>query len=322
MEGDPLRYARLLVTIVAGCALVTATACDGDTPESANAPTTAASSTAVVQADFPLTIDESDGEKLTLSAVPQRIVSLSAHATDIMCAIGAGSQLVAVEKYANCEDGGGAKPELDSFEPNVEAIVAFRPDLVYVSADTSSVVEALRSAGMPVMYVTLPVSLEQVIEQIDLFGRVTGNPDKAKSVADSLQKRIDDVESALADTTAGPRVYHELDTTFFSAGPASFVGDFYKVLKAQNIAAGATDEYPQLSSEAIVQSDPEVMVLADEEAGVTADSVSARPGWGAISAVKNHRICTIDASLVSQPGTKIADALETLAKCLYPDRFP
>lgn len=312
-----MRIGRLYwITMMLAAALaVAAGACGGG---SKAAPSTA---TAAPQSAFPLTIDESDGQRLTLSQAPRRIVSLSAHATDIMCAIGAGDQLVAVEKYANCPAGGQGKPELDAFEPNLEAIASYQPDLVYVSSDTGSVVEALRRTGTNVLYLKLPSSVAEVMSQIELFGRATGHAGEAASVERGLQDRIDAVKGKLADVTAGPRVFHEVDSTYYTASPSSFIGDFYTILKADNIAAGAADEYPQLSAEVIVQRNPDVIVLADEAAGVTAESVAARPGWEAISAVKSHRICTIDASLISQPGTKIADALEALAKCLYPDRF-
>jgi iron complex transport system substrate-binding protein len=301
--------------ILAAAIVVAASACGGGSK--AASPT----ATSAPESAFPLTIDGSDGQKLTLTQAPRRIVSLSAHATDILCAIGAGDQLLAVEKYANCPSNGQPKPELDSFEPNLEAIASYQPDLVYVSSDTGNVVEALRRTGTSVLYLTLPSSVADVMAQIELFGQATGHASEAASVEHGLQQRIDAVKQELADVTAGPRVFHEVDSTYYTASPNSFIGDFYKILKADNIAAGATDEYPQLSAEVIVQRNPDVIVLADEAAGVTADSVAARPGWDAISAVKSRRICAIDASLISQPGTKIADAVEALAKCLYPDRF-
>jgi iron complex transport system substrate-binding protein len=133
---------------------------------------------------------------------------------------------------------------------------------------------------------------------------------------------MDEVEEAVAGIELGPRVFHELDTMYFTVSPDSFIGDFYNVLKAENIAADATDAYPQLSAEVIIERDPEVIVLADEAAGVTSDAVKERPGWDQISAVKDDRICAIDPDLVSQPGSRIADALEALASCLYPDEFP
>jgi iron complex transport system substrate-binding protein len=317
-----LGIGRLQAIIILLCvAPVWAVGCGGAAGGATTATRPAAAVTDAPQSSFPMTLDESDGQKLTLTQAPQRIVSLSANATDIICAIGGADQLVAVEHYANCPANSQAKPELDAFQPSLEAIVAYQPDLVYVSTDTGSIVEALRGANVPVLYVALPTTLGGTLDQIQLFGQATGHAPEAASVAHGLQERIDGVKRAIDDVTAGPKIYHELDNTYFSAAPSSFVGDFYNILKAQNIAAGATEDYPQLSAEVIVQRNPDVIVLADEDAGESAATVAARPGWAAINAVKNGRVCTIDPNIVSQPSTKIADGLETLAKCLYPDRF-
>ncbi|HXF52258.1 MAG TPA: ABC transporter substrate-binding protein [Dehalococcoidia bacterium] len=294
----------------------------GNGEEAAPQPQTTPTATVAAEAAFPLTVTQSDGETLTIQAPPQRIVSLSAHATDILCAIGAGDQLVAVEQYANCPEGSDAKPALDAYQPSVEAIAGYDPDLVYIFSDINGVVGALRGLGVPVLYLELPESVEGVLEQISLFGRITGHTQEAEALVAEMRRRLDAIEEKLADVDQGPRIFHELDPTYFTAAPQSFIGDMYRILKAQNIAEGATESYPQLSAEVIVERDPEVIVLADEPAGVTAEAVKGRPGWSEISAVKNGRICVVDPSLVSQPGPDVVDAIETLATCLYPDRFP
>lgn len=283
----------------------------------------AATPTPTPAAAFPLTIEQSDGVELRLEAAPQRIVSLSPHATEILCAIGAGDQLVAVDLFANCPLGSQEKPQLDSFQPNLEAIAGYQPDLVYVFSNQDNIVQALREIGIPVLYLELPDSLEGVLEQILLFGRLSGHEGEAQELVQSLRQRIEAVRQKVADVERGPRIFHELDPQgYYTVSPDTFVGRLYALLKAENIAAGAAEPYPQLSAEVIIQRDPQVIILADEPAGVTAESVSQRPGWDQISAVRNGRICSVDADIVSRPGPRIAEALETLARCLYPDRFP
>lgn len=288
-------------------------ACDGDGGKGTDTP---------VAGGYDFTLRQSDGVTLALEQPPQRIVSLSAHFTEILCTIGAGEQLVAVDPYANCPAGGEEKPVLDSFQPNLEAIAGYQPDLVYVFSNMDNIVEALREIDIPVLYLELPSSVEGVLDQILLFGRLTGHEAEAQDLIRSMRERMDALRERLADVEEGPRVFHEVDSTYFTVSPDSFVGDLYEFLKAQNIAAGADTPYPQLSAETIIQRDPEVIVLADEAAGVTPESVRERPGWGQISAVRNDRICVIDPALASQPGPRIVDALEELAQCLYPDRFP
>ena len=269
---------------------------------------------------YPLTIEQSDGVDLVLDEAPQRIVSLSPYATEILCVIGAGDQLVAVDLYANCPADGGEKPELDSFEPNLEAIVGFAPDLVYV--DGAAVLESLRELDIPVLYLTLPGSLDEVLERIGEFGSIVDREAGADALVDSLTARIDAVEEAVAGIEDGPRIFHELDTTYFTVSPDSFIGDFYNILNAQNIAAGGDGEYLQLSAEVIIERDPEVIILADEAAGVTVESLNDRPGWDTLTAIQEGRVCLVDPDIVSRPGPTIADGLEVLAQCIYPDLFP
>lgn len=305
----------------AGSATTTPTAVGSAVPiDTPTSPVPFATGT-VTPAGFPLTVEGTDGQSVTFDSPPQRIVSLSAHATDILCAVGAGPQIVAVDKYANCPAGSSAKPELDAFSPNTEAIAGYQPDFVYISTDTGNLAATLRGLGLRVLYLDIPTSLQGVFDQVDLFGRISGHQDAAAALVAGMQTRLEAVEAKVAGVTRGPRVFHELDTTLFTVAPGTYIGDLYRVLKAQNIAADAKDSYPQLTAEIVVQRDPEVIVLADEVAGVTPESVAARPGWSGITAVKTGRICGVDPSLVSQPGTHVLDALETLARCLYPDRF-
>jgi len=306
---------HLVIAALLMAAAVVLIACGGNSKE-AQAPTPTPRSA------FPLTIEQSDGQQLTLEQAPEHIVSLSTHATEILCAIGAGDQLAAVERYANCPLGSKEKPELDAYQPNLEAIAGYRPDLVYIFSDTDGIVEALRRVGTPVLYLELPSSLEGVLGQIELFGHLSGHENEAQELVQSMRERMDAVKEKVADIEEGPRIFHELDPTYYTAAPNSFVGDFYNLLKAKNIAEGATDEYPQLSAEVIIQRDPEVIILADEAGGVTADSVKQRPGWDQITAVKINRICVIVPELVSVPGPRVVEGLEALANCLYPELFP
>jgi iron complex transport system substrate-binding protein len=115
-----------------------------------------------------------------------------------------------------------------------------------------------------------------------------------------------------------PTVYHEVDNTYYSAGPGSFIDDLYKTLGARNIADSTGEAYPQLSAEAIIAANPDVIVLADEGAGESATTVAARPGWSVIKAVQGHHVYAVNADIVSRPGPRIVDALRALEADLYP----
>jgi iron complex transport system substrate-binding protein len=270
---------------------------------------------------LPVTVERSDGREITIEEAPQRIVSLSPGATEILFAIGAGDSVAASDDFSDYPPEAQETPKLDAFEPNLEAIVGVEGDLIIVAHNQDNVVEALDDLGEPVLYLVVPEDVAGVLEQIRLFGRITDHQDEAEELAHSLEDRIDAIETKLADVDQGPRVFHELDNTLYTAAPDSFIGDLYRLLKADNIAAGSDNPYPQLTQEVVIDRDPEVIILADADFGESPETVRARAGWDVISAVKNDRIHPVDPDIVSRPGPRVVDALEELARLLYPDRF-
>jgi iron complex transport system substrate-binding protein len=239
-----------------------------------------------------------------------------------MCSFGLRAQLVAVDRYANCPAGSKEKPDLDGFKPNLEAIVGYRPDLVFVNDNRDGIVDALRRANIDVVYLKIPTTLNGVLDQLVVLGRLTGKDKEAQTLTATLREKIDTVRAKASAAPSQPRVYVEIDPKFFSASPRSFIGDFLNVVRSQNIAAGSPQEYPQLTAEVIVQRDPEVIILAETTSQVTPETAKARSGWSQISAVRNNRICQLDPDVVSRPGARLGEALDLVAKCVHPDLFP
>ncbi len=320
------RHVRFAFALAVAVLALLAAACGSSS--SSSTPTAAkAAASPTPAAAFPISVQRSDGKTLTLSAAPKRVVSLSPGATEIIYAIGADGELAAVDKDANYPDTANAFPtKVDAYQPNIESIRALNPDLVIVASDSNGLVAKLDQLNVPVLYVDIDTSIktvDDVLTQIGVIGKVTGMSDKADALVASLRARIDKVTSALQSLPAGSplSVYHELDSTFYSASEGTFIGDVYRLLKMKNIAGSGTTAYPQLTQEAIIAANPQVIVLADEAYGTSIDSVKARPGWSAIDAVKNNKIFSINPDIVSRPSPRIVDALEQLAKDVYPDRF-
>jgi iron complex transport system substrate-binding protein len=271
------------------------------------------------EASGPVTVTDSDGNQITFQAPPERIVALVPSFVEILYALDAGDAVAAVDENTNYPPEAAEKLQLSGFTPNLEAIAAMGPDLVLIFYDPGDLQASLERLSISVLLLASPDSVAGVLEQIRLLGQVTGRSDQAEELVADMQERIDAVTAELAKIQQGPRVFHEISPDLYSAGPDSFVGDLYQILKAQNIATGF---FPQLSQEAIIDADPEVIVLADEGAGESLETVKARPGWGNISAVKNDRVHLVDPDVVSRPGPRLVDALEALAKLLYPELFP
>ncbi|MGB2695295.1 MAG: ABC transporter substrate-binding protein [Dehalococcoidia bacterium] len=322
-----MRQVLMVGTIVLAVGF-SAAACGDDNGAGGATPgvTPPANNTPAASAGFPVTVERSDGQALTLESAPQRMVVLSPGHVESLFAIGASDQIIAVDENANYPPEAAAlQTKLNGFEPSVEAIAAEDPDLVILSYDADGIVGALDDLNIPVFYDDINTeitTIDGVFDSVLELGRITGHNDEARSLVGTLQARVEEVSVAVAAIDEGPRYYHELDENFFSIGDGSFINDLYTTLKAQNIAQASEGPYPQLTQEAIIDRNPEVIVLADESFGQTPQLVAARPGWDAIDAVQNGRIYGVDPDVFSRPGPRIVDALEELAGLLYPDLFP
>ena len=277
---------------------------------------TATSSTTTApeaSATFPVTIDAPNGP-VTLDARPTKVVSLSPTATEVLFAIDAGDQVVAVDDQSDFP-AGAPTSDLSGFEPNIEAIAALDADLVVVMFDAGGeTVAALEAVGIPVIVHGAAVDLEDAYTQIEQLGAATGNLAAAASLVASMQ---DDIERIVAATDAGGiTYYHEVDPTLYAATSNTFVGALYTMLGLSNIADDADDGsgYPQLSAEIVVAEDPDLVFLADtlccDQSAVT---VATRPGWNTLSAVTGGGVIELDDSVASRWGPRVVEFLETVA---------
>ena len=251
---------------------------------------------------------------------PTRIVSLSPSATEIFFAIGAGKQVIAVDSYSNFPNS-APKTSLSAFDPNVEAIASFNPDLVLLSADStksSEVAEALKKLGIKVILEKAPTNIQGVYNEIGQLATATNHRTKAKKL---VQKMQDQISKTLRKYKAPDvRIYHELDNTYYTATSNTFIGGIYKSFGVTNIAdaaAGADKSgYPQLTAEYLVKSDPQVIFLADAQYGEGAQMVKSRAGWSEVNAVKNGNIVELPADIPSRWGPRIVDFYKIVGKAL------
>ena len=275
-------------------------------------------------APFPVTITDMAGREVTIEAEPQAIVSLAPSNTEILYALGLGDRVVGVTEFCNYPPEAQEKPKVGGFsDVNTEKVVELAPDLILAaSLHLSEVVPALEKLGLTVVVID-PPDVPAVLEGIELVGKITSREKEAEALTYEMQKRIDAVAEAVKGREK-PRVFWELSSDLWTAGPDSFINDLIERAGGENIAAGAESPWVQLSSEAIVAADPEVIFLADHPFGESTETVAARPGWGEISAVVNN--CIIELSqeeidVVSRPGPRVVEALELIARALHPDAF-
>jgi iron complex transport system substrate-binding protein len=267
---------------------------------------------------FPVTIVTASG-KVTIAKKPRRIVSLSPTATETLFAIGAGPQVVAVDDQSDYPKS-APRTTLSGYTPNVEAIAAYRPDLVLSSYDPKGFSDALRKLGIPLVMHDAATTFKGAYQQMRQLGLVTGHEVDARRLVTRMKAKIGAIVRRSRPRTANLSVYHELTPDFFSASSRSFVGRVYEALGLRNIADAADSAgtgYPQLSGEYIVSENPDLIVLADSVCcGQKASTVAARPGWDRIKAVRTGSIVRIDDSIASRWGPRLVNFFRAMSLAL------
>jgi ABC-type Fe3+-hydroxamate transport system, periplasmic component len=256
---------------------------------------------------------------VTLSSLPVRIVSLSPTATETLFAIGAGAQVVAVDDQSTYPSDAPVT-KLSGFQPNVEAIAGYQPDLVVISFDPGGLVKSLRSLAIPTLVQPAAANLRDTYDQIDQLGQATDHRAQAATLVTQMRSKIAAILASVPPPAQPIRVYHELDDTYYSATSRTFVGRVYRAFGLENIADGAPAKagaYPQLSSEYIVSTNPDLIVLADTNCcGQTASTVGARPGWSSIAALHDGGVVEADDDIVSRWGPRVVDFYRLVARAV------
>jgi len=265
-------------------------------------------------ADFPVTVGE-----LTLEVRPERIVSLSPTATEMLFAVGAGAQVIAVDNYSKFPAEAAELEQVDSFEPNVEAIAGLEPDLVIATYDPGNLVEQLNALDIPVFFAAAVAELEGAYEQLEQIGALTGNLAAAQELAASMRSDIESIVASVDPAAAELSYYYELDPTLYSLTSNTFVGGVMSLFGLTNIADGVEEgnDYPQLSAEVIVEKNPEIIMLADTLCcEQTAATVAARDGWAGLTAVQNGNVVELNDDIASRWGPRLVDLVRTVADAL------
>ena len=266
---------------------------------------------------FPVSVDADNGA-VEISDRPERIVSLSGSHTEILFAIGAGDQVHAVDEYSYYPPEAPVT-DLSGFQPNVEAIAEYDPDLVVLAYAADDVIDSLELLGIPVVFLDAPPDFDGIYRQVELLGAATGNIGDAAELVSQMQADIDEIVAGLPDHAEGLTYFHELDETYFTVTSDTFIGRVYALLGLENIADAADPDsssggYLQLSEEFIIEADPDIIFLADAACcGQNLDTVSVRPGWEGLTAVTTGAVIEVDEDVASRWGPRIIDYLRDAA---------
>lgn len=310
----PALGAVVAVLLVGGCG---SDAPAGPAPAPPSAASGPAPGPAAAEASpFPATVTAANGD-VEVKDTPRRIVSISPTATETLFAVGAGPQVVAVDDQSDFP-AGVPRTKLSGYKPNVEAIAAYRPDLVVVSDDgPQDVVAGLERLGVPVLLEPAAQSLDEAYDQMLDLGTATGHGDAARTLITDTRDQL----TALTSSTPpapGLKVFHELSPDFYSASSKTFIGEVYARFGLQNIAdraARAGSEYPKLSAEYVLAADPDLVVLADGECcGQSPATAAKRAGWNKIEAVRDGTVIEVSDDIASRWGPRVVEFAAAVAR--------
>ncbi len=278
---------------------------------------------------FPLTVEDSFGRQVEILRKPERIISLAPNNTELLFALGLEEQIVGVSEYCNFPEAALDKPKAGEFsELYLEQIVTLQPDLIIISELLASgdILEQLENLQFPVL-VLYPNGIEEVCQALELLGRVTGKNERAGELVAGMKARLAGVQEKLQQLPDGKRVrvYYEVYADpLMSAGGISIIHGIIETAGGVNIFADLQAAYPQVSSEAVIARDPEIILYSQQHGskGSFALEIIDRPGWGTITALQGEKIFGLDADKFTRAGPRLVEAVEELARIFYPELWP
>ncbi len=260
------------------------------------------------------------------SPSPRRIISLAPSLTEVLFAVGAGAQVVGVTEFCNYPPEAAARPKVGGITPdtiNLERILELAPDLVLSSGDGQDPALA-NLARLGIATRVLPAeSLEEVMGTIDEVGALSGHAERARRLRAELEGRVDRIRG-LVSRLPTPRVrvfYQVWDRPLMTTG-RSYVSELIEIAGGENVFGDLTQAFPQVSEEAVLVRDPEVILIPSQHREpVRLEDVRRRPGWDRLSAVRSGRVHLLPGDPISRPGPRLVEVLETMARLLHPELF-
>jgi len=292
----------------------TTTAPAATQPATTAPPTAPATTIAEPAAAFPVTVTGKNGD-VTIYAQPDRIVVLSSSLTEMVFGVGAGDQVVAVDKYSNYPDG-VPTTDLSGFQPNIESIAALEPELVLLSRDSDDIVATLDAVGIQSLVLSSAAHLDEVYSQIETIGAATGHSDEATALTTEMRSEIDNQLARLNGVTLPANYFYELSADYKTLTSDTFIGSILQSIGIVNIADGVDPEagpYPQLSAEYVLESNPEQLLIAHTDGTVpTPEELAARPGWSTLQAIADGDVIMLDTDVASRWGPRVVDLVTAI----------
>jgi iron complex transport system substrate-binding protein len=261
-----------------------------------------------------VTVRDDLGKSVSFTQPPQRIVSLLPSLSESVCALDACARLVGVDDYSDFPETVRRLPHVGGMEDaRVESIVALKPDLV-LAPTSSRALPRLEALGLRVVALE-PRTLADVRRVLLLLGPVLGARDGERAW-EAIEAQLAQVAHSLPAAQRGARVYFEVSSAPYAASEASFIGELLARIGVRNVVPAALGPFPRLNPEFVVRADPDVIMLAEDEADAP---LATRPGWRSVHAIRAGRVCRFtraQADVLVRAGPRLAEGARLMVQCL------
>jgi iron complex transport system substrate-binding protein len=266
------------------------------------------------------------GRKIRLPAKIDRVISLAPSLTESIFAVGAGEKLVGVTSFCNYPEEAKKLPKIgDTMKPNLETIVALKPQLVLLSTDSQleSFLRQMEAQNIPA-FVTGAKDFDDVLRILKLVGDLLDRPDEAEKLVQNLQSRVADIEAKVKNENHSDkpvRVFVQIShEPLYTIGKTSFLTDLVGRAGGESVTSGVETAYPNISRETALAAEPDAIILSVDES-MGSQNVAPDDAFKNSPAVKNHRVYQINGDLLTRPSPRTADLIEEIARALHPDAF-
>lgn len=270
----------------------------------------------------PITLVDDFGREISLEEPAQRVISLVPAATEIMFALGAGERVVGASEYCNYPAAASDIPRVGGFDgPNLEAIVALEPDLVFAASLHKDAVESLDALGIPVLALD-PMTFEEIYANIQLISQAIGEEKAGKDLVADMKGRLETVAKALGNLQEDERplvFYESWYPGIWTAGEDTFINEIIDFAGGKNLAWGVS-RWTEMQEEDVLSRNPQVIIHGYVDLSFV-EPFAQRNGWDVVTAVIEDQIYFVDPDILSRTGPRVVDAVEEITRLIHPDKF-
>ncbi|MFJ8088144.1 ABC transporter substrate-binding protein [Lysinibacillus sp. NPDC095746] len=273
-------------------------------------------------------VKDDRGVEVEFNAVPKTIVSLQPSNTEILFALGVGDEIVGATEFDTYpEEAQKIERVSDSVKFNSERILALKPDVVIAyttgkDEENLNALKGLEDAGIKVFAIQSAKSFDDVYGDIEQVATVMGIKDKGDKLNEDIKGKIADVQAKVKDVKEPKNIYLEISPKpdIYTAGSGTFQQEILNAANVNNVFADLKS-WVKVSEEDIIAKNPDVILTTVNYVKDPAAEILSRDGWNSITAIQNKAVYSIDTDISNRPGPRIGEAVELIAKAVYPELF-